>query len=602
MLKGISGKIVILFVSITAFAVLFTGGILTGVLSNSFYSAEKSEMQRCAENFSQMISSRVAQQGNMQAAVQSLGEETPQMLGYDYWLFESDGNLRASSTKSCPSSITLLGGEKTLQIQRAMTGITILSSEFSDMFETETLSVIIPVYKQNFKPREDPDSVYFAKDVTGVLGVLVLHTPVSKLTAPFSRHLWVGIPLLIACLAIAVIVARAFAKKFTQPLGEMREFASQMAKGNFSSRLDVLDASELADLSISLNNLSSTTDKALKKLENEQAKLNNIIDNISDGLALFNTELRLVKYNSALLRVCGDDYFQKPEIRRAMLEVLKTGETNSLLIEEKYILNFMFSRIQSKDEVEGVLVIVSDVSQSERLNRTRNEFVSNVSHEFRTPLTIIRASTEALIDGVVSEEQERQNCYEKIETEVSALERLVKDLLDTSKLRAGKISMNLKEIEAEPLIAKMVENMRMIAAEKSIYINYTPTALPPLMADYDRLRQMLIIFLDNAIKFTPENGTITVSAYEKENMAYICIQDTGVGIGEEDIPYIFERFYKVDKARGGSKTGTGLGLAIAWQIAELHHGTILVESKIGKGTTFKILIPLAHQTLPEEMN
>ena len=230
----------------------------------------------------------------------------------------------------------------------------------------------------------------------------------------------------------------------------------------------------------------------------------------------------------------------------------------------------------------------------------RNEFVANVSHEFRTPLTIIRASTEALLDGVVTDEESRMDCYEKIETETTALERLVKDLLDTSKLRAGKMPMHLEEMEAEPLIEKIVENMRMIAEEKNIHINYTPTVLPPLMADYDRLRQLLIIFLDNAIKFTPESGTITVSAYAKDNMAYLCVTDTGVGMSEEDIPYIFERFYKVDKARGGSKTGTGLGLAIAWQIAELHGGTIFVESKLGKGTTFKTLIPLAHPEILED--
>ncbi len=598
MLKGISGKIIVLFVSLTAFSVLIAGGVMVYLFSDSLYSGEKNKMISCAEDFARLISVTAEEKGTLENAAASLKESAAEIIPYDFWLFESDGRLLAK-THPCPTGISLFGGEKSLQIQNALTGKTIISNEFSDLFDENTLSVLMPIDKNNFNPKDFSGS-YSQKDVTGIIGVIILHVPVSELTAPLAGALWIMAGIFIFCIVLSLLIGYFFSKKFTRPLSEMREFAAQMTRGNFSERLEIRDSSELADLSVSLNTLSATTDRAFTKLENEQAKLNNIIDNISDGLAFFNTDMRLIKYNSALLRICGDDYFQKTEIREAMLEVLQLGESKTLVIEEKYILKFMISRIQTKNEVEGVLVIVSDISESERLNRMQNEFVANVSHEFRTPLTIIRASTEALLDGVVTDEESRMDCYEKIETETTALERLVKDLLDTSKLRAGKMPMHLEEMEAEPLIEKIVENMRMIAEEKNIHINYTPTVLPPLMADYDRLRQLLIIFLDNAIKFTPESGTITVSAYAKDNMAYLCVTDTGVGMSEEDIPYIFERFYKVDKARGGSKTGTGLGLAIAWQIAELHGGTIFVESKLGKGTTFKTLSPLAHPEILED--
>lgn len=599
MLKGISGKIITLFLSLTVFSVLVSGGVLFSLFSNNLYSGEKDKMVSCAENFARLISVKTEALGNLEAVVPMLENETAKTMDYDFWLFETDGRLLAK-THSSPTGISLFNEEQSLQIRNAMAGTTIISSEFSDIFEENTLSVITPVYKNNFTPPENLGEPVSAKDFTGVIGVVILHQPVSEISAPIMKHLWIVIPVFVLCAVISLLVGLALSKKFTRPLTEMQSFAAKMSRGNFSDRLEIRDSSELADLSLSLNNLSATTYKALSKLENEQSKLNNIIDNISDGLASFDTDMRLIKYNSALLRICGDDYFQKPEIREAMLGVLQTGEPKTLVIEEKDILKFTITRIKAKDEVEGVLVIISDISQSERLNRLRNEFVANVSHEFRTPLTIIRASTEALLDGIVTDDGDRMGCYEKIESETTALERLVKDLLDTSKLRAGKLPMHINEMDAEPLIAKIVDNMRMIADEKNIHINYTPVTLHPLMADSDRLRQMLIIFLDNAIKFTPESGAITVSAYEKENMAYLCVSDTGVGIDEEDIPYLFERFYKVDKARGGSETGTGLGLSIAWQIAELHGGTILVESKKGKGTTFKILIPLAHPEFPED--
>ena len=161
-------------------------------------------------------------------------------------------------------------------------------------------------------------------------------------------------------------------------------------------------------------------------------------------------------------------------------------------------------------------------------------------------------------------------------------------------MKSVKIKIEPKKVDINQLIETTVDHMQIIAANKKIKINYEPKKIPAIWADEARIRQLIIIFIDNAIKFTPEKGTITVSIYAKSGKAYLCVKDTGCGISKEDQPYVFERFYKVDKARGGSETGTGLGLAIAWQIAKLHKGTILVESEPGQGTTFKTILPLAE--------
>jgi two-component system sensor histidine kinase ResE len=368
--------------------------------------------------------------------------------------------------------------------------------------------------------------------------------------------------------------------------------ASQMAKGNYNVRTQFNDKSELSELSYSLNYLASTLESSVMKLKNEKDKLNSIIENISDGLAAFDTNLRLIKYNAALLKLCTQEHFQNPKVKDAIMQVMQTGERSIVVLEDKDILRFTISRIKNEGIVEGVVVIVQDISQSERLEKLRREFVANVSHEFRTPLTIIKGSVEALIDGAIQSEEDRSSYYNRIENETIALERLVKDLLDTSRFKAGKITLEIKKVDVTKILTDLRENLSTIAAEKNIQIIYEKKPLPDVMGDHDRLRQLFIIFIDNAIKFTPNNGTITLSTDMKDNMAYINIRDTGVGISEEDIPFIFERFYKVDKSRGGSETGTGLGLSIAWQIAELHGGTILVESERGKGTLFKILIPI----------
>jgi signal transduction histidine kinase len=169
---------------------------------------------------------------------------------------------------------------------------------------------------------------------------------------------------------------------------------------------------------------------------------------------------------------------------------------------------------------------------------------------------------------------------------------LVRDLLDTSRFKAGKIKLKPTRVNGVELLTSLTDSLVPVAKEKGIHLVYEHSELPDFWADYDRLRQLIIIFIDNAIKFTSEGGYITVSTYQKDNMGYICFKDTGVGINPEEIPFIFERFYKVDKARGGSETGTGLGLSIAGQIVQLHGGKINVESDVGKGTTFKVMLPL----------
>ena len=284
-----------------------------------------------------------------------------------------------------------------------------------------------------------------------------------------------------------------------------------------------------------------------------------------------------------------------------MLEVMEDGKAQNVTIEVKNkILSFSITQIKSLEKVDGVIAVVSDITERERLEQTRREFVSNVSHEFRTPLTIIRGAVELLMDDVLDSEEAKKQCYQKIDTESAALTNLVRDLLDTSRMKSGKIKIEPREVDLDALAKTITDNMQMIAANKKIKINYEPVTIPPVWGDEARLRQLMIIFIDNAIKFTPEKGTITVSIYAKNKKAYLCVKDTGCGIPKEDQPYIFERFYKVDKARGGSETGTGLGLAIAWQIAKLHKGTILIESEPGHGTTFKTVLPLADKEEDEE--
>ncbi len=233
------------------------------------------------------------------------------------------------------------------------------------------------------------------------------------------------------------------------------------------------------------------------------------------------------------------------------------------------------------------------IDQLLREEQMRKDFIANVSHELRTPLTLIRGSTEALIDGTITSTDEILKHYNNILQETKGMERLVSDLLDLSKLQSGKTNLHFEKLDMRDIITDVARNMQQIANKKAIKIerHFNEEEIIPLVSgDYHRLRQLLIIFIDNAIKYSNENSMVSISL-DVRDIIYITIQDEGVGIPKEEIPHIWERFYKVDKSRKKSDTSTGLGLSIAKYLIGLHKGTVKIESEPGKGTIVKIGLP-----------
>jgi signal transduction histidine kinase len=235
------------------------------------------------------------------------------------------------------------------------------------------------------------------------------------------------------------------------------------------------------------------------------------------------------------------------------------------------------------------------ISELERLEQMRKDLISNVSHEFRTPLTLIRGSVETLIDRAVTDQNEVQKQYQRIFQETKGLERLVNDLLDVSRLQSGKFDLQLEDLDLGALVAEVATNVREIAAKKQIVIvTEIQGNIPPVPGDYYRLRQLLVIFLDNAIKYSDNDTKIRI-ALRFDQTVIITIQDQGMGIPPEELPYIWERFYKVDKARVKTNSGAGLGLTIAKYLIEAHHGSVTVVSRLGEGTTIEIKLPTAGE-------
>lgn len=219
-------------------------------------------------------------------------------------------------------------------------------------------------------------------------------------------------------------------------------------------------------------------------------------------------------------------------------------------------------------------------------------FLSDVAHELKTPLTVIRGTAEALKDGAVSEE-DREAFYSRILREADAMSRLVSDLLDVSRLRSGRISMELGDTNLDYLAHSVCDSLRGVGERVGVSVFCeVEEDLPIVWMDRDRIRQLMVIFLDNAVKHTPDGGRVILSVSREGNEVILSVSDTGSGIAEEDLPYVFERYYKADPQRGGLVTGSGIGLSIARQIVLLHGGTVEVTSKRGDGTCFTARLPL----------
>lgn len=588
MFKSITSKMTLLFTCLASLIVIIAGISFTAIFGNYIRNEEKKELESCANKIVQLLS----EENMLETFDRTLLEPgyIASASGYYVWVCNASGVFfLTGENNQAPSRLEQLKSGEIKFIENVINRhSTYISNEFERIFGEGALSIGCPIYE---------DSTSSPKKV---IGAVILHAK-SDSYDELMRNAYIYLFIAVsATIAISVIVGTAFSSQFSKPLRKVAETASEMSKGNYDVRVDILNQPELNSIAESLNSLALTTKNSVSDISKETAKLSNIIENISDGIAAYDTNMNLTRYNAALLSICEEDYFARDDIRKTMLDVMENGGTKTLTIENKNkILSFTLTQIQSYGKVDGVIAVVRDITERERLEQTRREFVSNVSHEFRTPLTIIRGAVELLMDDVLDSEESKKECYRKIDTESAALSNLVKDLLDTSRMKSGKIKIEPKAFDLNELLLSITDNMQMIAANKNIKIIYEPKKIPDILGDELRIRQLVIIFIDNAIKFTPEKGIITVSIYSKGDKAYLCVKDTGVGIPKEEQPYIFERFYKVDKARGGSETGTGLGLAIAWQIAKLHKGTIIIESEPGHGTTFKTVLPLAENSEEE---
>lgn len=478
-----------------------------------------------------------------------------------------------------------LPSEASAVITQVLGGEDSVSESFSSVYSEATLTVGTPILGADRQ----------------VLGMVLLHAPVTGITETLDRAIAILVISLGAALMVATGLGVAFSMSFTKPLKQMNSVALAMAEGNYDVRIKLPRQDELGQLGASLDLLAGELATTMDLLYQEKGKLEDVIASISEGIISFDTDLRPINSNINLGRLMGSGELYSLDAITSDFKTLGLLDELKQVIQDKTggkqlrtfngrHLQFTFSPItDNKDVATGAVALVQDVSESERLEQLRRDFVANVSHEFRTPLTVIRGSLEALADGTVSEPEAITRYISRLLAETRGLERLVGDLLDLSKLQSESISLRLEPVHLPSLLQDTVKGIQPLADKKEIQITLdSGEDIPPVQGDYDRLRQLFVIFLDNAIKYSP-GGTHIRLQIEHQEVVSVAIQDQGSGIPPENLPYIWDRFYQSDTSRESS--GTGLGLAIAKRLMDLHRGTVQVSSVVGKGTLFTLTFP-----------
>lgn len=429
------------------------------------------------------------------------------------------------------------------------------------------------------------------------------------------KGLWFSLGLAMAvAFLISGWISYVLARKFTRPIEASIEVSNRLIKKDYDSRVHINASGELRQLTKAINNLAHNLKQQMNEIDENEQQLTAVLENMDSGVMLIQTSGRIMLVNRAMEEMTGlssGKLIGKRHIEagksfglsQLIDRSLKTGErfrdeVHLYYPKERILDAHIAPYVGESGELRGVVAVLHDVTETRRLEQIRSEFVANVSHELKTPVTSVKGFAETLLDGAMYDEATLREFLKIIYDESDRLHRLISDILDLSRIEQHRIPLKMEQLNVVDVITETAQTMRKRIEKKQLELVLPQKRHVMMEADKDRLRQILLNLVTNAIAYTPDKGRIEISLIERENELDLIVSDTGIGISEKDLPRIFERFYRVDKARSRQSGGTGLGLAIVKHLVESYHGKIRVESEEGKGSTFIVTLPRT-QTRPD---
>ncbi|MFT5169495.1 MAG: two-component system phosphate regulon sensor histidine kinase PhoR [Candidatus Omnitrophota bacterium] len=455
------------------------------------------------------------------------------------------------------------------------------------------------------------EMLYYARSFShdNTTSVLRLAIPLFDIQVLSKRLLQTLVFGLIIALFVTAIIGFFATKYMTQPLLAIANVAKGIANGNFSNRTGIYSQDEIGDLAKSIDHMSDQIRMRIDEVSQSRTRLEAVFFNMFDGVMIVDNDGKIKLINDTLKELID---LKEEAIDKRPLEVIRTIEIQDiiddilikgeavvkselrLLLPEERVLLVHATPIKRNDQFDGAVLVFHDVTEIQRLESIRRDFVANVSHELRTPVTSIKGYTETLLDGAIEDKEVATDFLNIIQVDCDRLVKLVDELLDLSKIESGKYDLNKNCVNLSGLIEKVIKHLKKQAAKNNIeMINDSDKNLSKVLCDEVVIEQVFFNLCENAIKYNKENGSIKISAEESESSVTFHIQDTGIGIPDKDLSRIYERFYRVDKARSREFGGTGLGLSIVKHLIQAHGGDVYVTSQVGVGTTFSFSLPKA---------
>lgn len=451
------------------------------------------------------------------------------------------------------------------------------------------------------------DLLYIAVPVKQLNVIVRVSVPLIQLNI-IDRMAWFySIVIILSALILTVIVSSRIAETLIQPLNDIIYASKEISKGNYSKSISVTSNDEVGQLALQFNQMASKLDKTIFDLNNKKIEVESIVESITYGIVAVDNNKKIILINPAAFNVFNID--KNTEVTGHILsEHIRNNRVNLLLKESIYQNTSLECEIMLDEKVlliktspirsnsgnlnnSGWIISIQDITKVRKLEQLRTEFVSNVTHELKTPITSIRGFIETLKNGAINNADVSIRFLDIIDIEAERLHELINDILSLSEIETKLVDTDMESISLNSIIESVFGVIQNIATEKNVLLNNNVDEKLFIKANINRMKQLILNLVDNAIKYNVPNGSITVDAQKAGGKVLISVKDSGIGIPPDHIPRIFERFYRVDKGRSRDMGGTGLGLSIVKHIVNLYNGDIKVNSEVGKGTEFIIQLP-----------
>ncbi len=557
---------------------------LSGFLRNAYLDTLKSRLKAECDLLASETNS-LQQTGASPSALEEYVRKTAGSLDLRFTIVAADGKVLGDSEVDPATMENHLTRPEVQQALAQGTGSNVRRSATTGI---NTLYVAVPI-----RTEANP------------AGVVRLAIPLSDVDAAVLRLQTSLLVAIGAAAFLSLVLSFLAARRATQPLEELTEAARRVAAGELHTTILPSGRDEISQLTAAFNTMTERLRTQVESLQTERGKSAAVLAQMSDGVAIFDAQGKTFLFNLAAGHMLGIDV--DTAAGRSAAEVLRhhqlielwkecrdSGKPNSTTVEigEGQLPLQAVATPLGKSLQGSILVIFQDLTRLRRLETVRRDFVANISHELRTPLASLQSLAETLHEGAMEDPVAAGRFLDLMQTEIDTLNQTVRELLELSQIESGEVPLALQPADPRSMWSSAVQRLQMLAERNGLTLsNETGENLPPVSANSGRIEQVMMNLIHNAIKFTPAGGTITVIARALDGEVQFSIRDTGVGISAEDLPRIFERFYKADKSRSGG--GTGLGLSIARHIIEGHRGRIWAESTEGKGSTFFFTLPIA---------